>query len=74
MIDNRSHYALMVAEDRIRDLHREADVRRRLEGVRRQAAPRREGRRHWSIADAVNRLVLKREVKLRKTATSPEPL
>ena len=39
MIDFRSHQALMVAEDRMRDLRREADLRRRLEGVRRQ--PRR---------------------------------
>ena len=46
MIDFRSHQALMVAEDRMRDLRREADLQRRLEGVPRQPAPRRK------IADA----------------------
>ena len=38
MINFRSHHALMVAEDRMRDLRREADLRRRLresDGIRR---------------------------------------
>ena len=74
MIEIRSHHALMVAEDRMRDLRREADLRRRFEGVRRQPAPVREDRRRWRVADFVGLLVPKRAVKPRNATTSPKPL
>jgi hypothetical protein len=74
MIDYRSRYALIVAEDRIRDLRREADLRRQLKGFRRQSEPRRRGRFLWSVADLVSLLVPRREVEPRRTTTSPKPL
>jgi hypothetical protein len=74
VIDYRAHYALMLAEDRIRDLHREADRDRLLESVRRQSGPRRGGRQRWSVADLVGLLVPRREVKPRNPTTSPKPL
>jgi hypothetical protein len=74
MINYRSQYALMVAEDRMRELHREADLRRRLRGARSQPAPRRDNRRRWSMAAAVGLLEPRREATLAKTTSSPEPL
>ena len=64
MLDYRTHYAVMVTEDRIRDLRREASLRRRLEGAPRPT-PRRAGRRRWNVADLVDLILPKRGSKTR---------
>ena len=63
MHDYRSHLALMLAEDRIRDRRREADLDRQLEDVRRQPEPRQEARRRWRVADFVGFLMLDRRTR-----------
>ena len=57
MFDYRFHYAVMVAEDRIRERHREADLQRRREGAPRQQEARPEDHHRWSIADLIGILV-----------------
>jgi hypothetical protein len=74
MTDYRSRYALLVAQDHIRDLHRAADHDRLLKGVRRQSEPRLEGRRRWSVAGLVDRLMPNREATPLSTTGNPEPL
>jgi hypothetical protein len=56
MFDYRFHYSVMVAEDRIRERHREADRQRRLAGAR-QHEPRADDRPRWNIGDLVGILV-----------------
>jgi hypothetical protein len=74
MIDHRSRYALVLAHDRISDLHREADRQRLLKGVRRQSEPRHRSRWPWSIADLVSPLMPGREVASPNATADPEPL
>jgi hypothetical protein len=73
MTDYRSQYALMLAEDRIRDRRREADLQRLLEGIPRHSERRLRGRRRWTIADLFSLLAPKREVAQPKTTTVPKP-
>lgn len=63
MLDYRFHYAVMVTEDRIRSLHDEASLRRRLRDARPQPKPRPTGHRRWRFAGFVGLLVPSRDAR-----------
>ena len=51
MLDCRFHYAVMVTEERVRNVLRDRSLQTQLVRIRPSPVPRPEGRRSWSIAD-----------------------
>jgi hypothetical protein len=72
MLDHRFHYAVMVTDDRIRSLHDEATVRRRLREGKPQPEPRSRGGRAWNLTDLAGVLVPSRWRRASLTLTSAE--
>jgi hypothetical protein len=57
VLDYRTHFAAMLAEDRMRSLRHERTLQRQLRPVRPPSETRVRSRRRWKIADVVARLV-----------------